>query len=615
MAKKSKTKVDDRYLKYVEEYDRWYQKLQPIWTTRFDRNYRQYTAYTEVKGTKSRISDPVAPELTERQIRRLFEKDPVFFALGRGKNVSKEVTDLIVGIVKYYWTNPEMVASTGTMKSKLKVGGREFCIVGNVVFETYYNSDSQSPDIRVHKIENVVFNPAQGLKASKIKYVRQCVDLDYMEENEEVVENGVKKGLFKNMNEVRALFKEQKEKPSKTILVNRSGENSTDYESPIELISRYDGAKVCRFIKNSSNGEGPIVVQETTLALGESPLACAMDIEIVGQPYAISYLDFINGLTQGKDLTLNQIVDYGAKALNPPLFYDPSMLPVNKLALSNAYKLGGLVPVNPQMADHKQMPPLNDVGFKLLDYIQQRSESVVGSSPYTDGTPNASSDQTNGTATGISILTNNAQGPVKDRQENLEESIIEPVINKWLKMASALMSENEVKYAFITGEDPKWIEYTKGLLSGKITLNDLLVSELITVEEASQLAAMLEEDGKDPEKELVFDVDWIIRCESGSMAETDTEKDFQNFEKWVQFNLSIGRMLDLDKVSNEMAQKLNIKEPERFNQEVTNGGQIGAGLGQGVSGQIAGAGGGGEASSGGGIIEAPQQVGGLSSIS
>lgn len=581
MKTSKKTEKYELVNEYVAEYNSWHDKLRPIWEDRFDRNYRQYTAYTDTKGTKSKISDPVAPELTERQIRRLFEKDPVFFALGRGKNVPKEVTDLMGEIVRYYWTNPDMVASTGTMKSKLKIAGREFCIVGNTVVEAYYNSDSESPDLRVHAIDDVVFDPALGLKASPVKYVRQCVTLKYLEENEEIVKDGVTKGLFKNLAKLKAEFKDAKSKKSSPF-VNRSGAEETDYESPIELISRYEGAKVCRFIKNASDDKGAIVVQEFTSILGESPLACAMDIELVKQPYAMSYLDFINGLTQAKDLTLNQIVDYGAKALNPPLFYDASSAPTNKLLLSNAFKLGGLVPINPQMADHKPMPPINTVGFQLLDYIQQRSESAVGSSAYTDGTTNTESDKTKGTLGGIKTLTQNAQGPIKDRQQNLEESIIEPIVNKWLKMASGLMSENEIKYAFISGQSPKWVEFTKGLLSGKITLNDLVVSELLTIEEAQELSALMEAEGKDPQTELVYDVDWIIRCESGSMAEIDTEKELQNFQRWIEFNMSIGKQMDLEKVSKKMAQIINIKEPDQFDMAPVGGingglGQIGAG--------------------------------------
>lgn len=580
--------TSERVNEYASEYQSWYRKLEPIWSERFDRNYKQYVAYTETSGTKSKISDPVAPELTERQVRRLFEKDPTFFAMGRGKNVPKQVTEFLSNIVKYFWTNPEMVMSTGSMKSKLKVAGREFCVIGQTVTEAYYNSKSDTPDMRVHAIEDIVFDPAYTLKTSPVHYVRQAVSIKYLEDHKEVTIDGVKTGLFKNVSKVKNLFSEAKSK-DQDVKIHRSASEDSNYEPPIELISRYEGSKVCRFILNGNDSEGHILVQEyDNDILGESPLAFAMDIELVKQPYAISYLDFINGLTQAKDLTLNQIVDYGAKALNPPLFYDPSLLPVNKVALSNAYKLGGLVPVNPQMADHKQMPPLNTVGFQLLEYIQQRSESVVGSSAYTDGTPNNVSDKTQGTATGINILTNQAQGPIQDRQQNLEESIVEPIVNKWLKMAAGLMSDSEIKYAFISGQSPKWVAFTRNMLLGKITLGDLLTSELITEDEYQELAQLLIADGKDPEKEFVFDVDWIIRCESGSMAEIDTQKEMQNFEKWVLFNQTIGRPLDPKKISDEMAQKANIKDPDRFEMEgVQNGaiaGQIGGAVGAGTPG-------------------------------
>jgi hypothetical protein len=218
------------------------------------------------------------------------------------------------------------------------------------------------------------------------------------------------------------------------------------------------------------------------------------------------------------------------------------------------------------------MPPLPPAGFELLGYLQQRAESSSGIGAYLGGVPNQTSDKTQGTATGIQSLIAQAVSPVRDRQLNLEESIIEPVVNKWLKYAGRLMGKDEIKYVFVGGQSPRWVSITKGLLLGKIKISDLLEAELIPEEDIQEIVALKTLEGQqkdpgyifDPEKEIVFDVDWIIRVEAGSMAEEDTEKDLQAFDSSVMMARELGVPLDPTKVWQERAMRAGIKEPEQY---------------------------------------------------
>lgn len=573
--KKTKLPIDEKIQSYIAQYDSWLNELSPYITDRFATNYKSYTAYCETKGTKSKISDPVAPELTERLVQKYFERDPKFYTLARGHNISKEITDIISATASFFWTNPDMIQSTGTMRSKLKVAAREFNITGNTGIESYYNAESESPDMRVIPIEDVIFDPAKSLKTSKIYYVRQFVDMEYLEKHAEVMEKGkIVKGIFKNIDRVKYIYGDSTfQKDPSTNLIDRSGR--TEIQStvdPIELITRYEGKNVCRFIKGLNEEPGVGIQEFTNEVLADDPLDFCMDIEIPKQPYAMSYLDFIAPMTRAKDMLFNQAIDYGAKALNPPLFVDPSIMPINRKTLQNAYKLGGIVYANPQLADHKQMPPANQTGFQLMEYIQQRSEQVTGIGAYSSGVPNQTSDKTKGTKGGIEMMLNQAQSPIKDRQQNLEESLIEPCMTKWLKMAGSLMSENEIKYILMTGESKEWIRVTKGLLTGKITLKDLMMAGLIELEEAAEIAADMMEEGKDPTKDLVYDVDWIIRVEAGSLAEVDTEKEIDNFTTWAQAALAMGAQLDIQKVTEELARRTKIKDVSQYYIGGQNGG-------------------------------------------
>jgi len=565
---KKKLKTPSRIQGYREEYEQWLKILQDYHTGRFDRNYKQYNAYSEIEENEAAISDPMAAEITERQIIRLFERDPKFIARTKGQNLPKEVTNIIAAVPTYYWNCPERVKSTGAMKSKLKVLGRELLVVGNCVNETYYNAESDTPDARVKPIEDFIFDPTKTLKTSPVIYSRDYVDLKYIKDNVEIVENGqVIKGMFskEGVKRVEAIYEDSdfQDNPS-TNIINRSGSDSLQEKvGPITLISRWEGKKCCRFILGIEEDEA-VVLQEFNSILDEDPFDRAMDIEIVKQPYGLSMLDYLNPITHTKDLFIQQLVSYGSKLLNPPLFVDPSLAPVNRATLSNAWRLGGLVMAPPQQAEHKPMPPMGTFGFDMLGYLQQRGESVSGVPSNLGGMLNPESDRLNKTATGINTMLTQAQGPVQDRQQTIEESIVEPMANKWLKMAGFLMGENEIKYVLISGESPKWVRVTKGLLTGKIKLADLLEAELIDEMETQEMVAMMIESGQDPNTDLIFDVDWVIKVELGSMAQADTEKEVQNLERWAAFRMQYAIPTDFKKISEEFATRIGIKEPEQY---------------------------------------------------
>jgi hypothetical protein len=569
--------------KYYDEFLEWLNVLKPYHTNRFDRNYRQYTAYATTEGTESKVSDPVASEIIERVIQRIFERDPKFNVEAKGNNIPKEIKDILTGAVEYMWNSPEATQASGTMRSRLKVIGREFCITGNVVVETYFNSESNLPDVQIIPIEDVVFDPAKSLKTSKVLYVRKFVSLDYLKDNEEIVDkNGQKKGLFTNLDKVLKLLADHTKKTNDTTdnRINRSGsDNYTPKTDEIQMITRYEGAKTCRFIVGFEN-EAVTVQEFYNDVLEDDPLDVAMDIEVAKEPYAFGLLDFLNGLTKLKDLFINQLTDYGSKVLNPPLFVDPSLAPINRSTLRNAWKLGGLVFAPPQQAEHKPMPALGSFGFEMLAYLQQRSEGVSGVGAYLGGVPNQTSDKTQGTKGGIQALMSQAITPVKDRQQNLEESIVMPMINKWLKIKGALMSPNEIQDIITNGASPKWIKLTKGILTGKMTIYDMLTAGLLTEEELIEMEKVMLDQGILPDEEIVVDTDWIVSVETGSMAEVDKAQDLENFDGWIQFNQQLGVPVDAEKVSIERAMKAGIKDPEQYIQKINPMANVQIGMNQ-----------------------------------
>ena len=551
--------------KYHKEWQTNYDVLSTYHVERFDKNYRMFSGNTTTYGTDANMSDPVATELIERVNQKIFEREPKFYVQAPGHNLPKEVTSIITGTAQYFWTNQDVVQSTGTAKAKTKVLGREFLITGNAGTETYFNVGADAPDFRVIPIEDVIFDASKSLKTSPFYYIRQFVDITDLEKLAEVEEDGkVTSGLFKNIDGLKSFLEGKDGKLRDDLTDNQVNRTTSDefrrVRGQVELITRWEGKKCCRI------ADWQYVIQEyENETLDDDPLDFAMDIEVPKEPYGLSLLDAISGLITAKNLMLSQIVDFGARALNPPLFVDPNQVSsVNRQTLRNAFKIGGIVMAAPGVAQHYSYPPMPSTGFDLMTYIQQRAESTTGIGAYTGGVPNQTNDKTAGTKGGILALIEQAASPIKDRQQNLEESIVEPVINKMLKTAGRLMSDKETKYVLITGESPKWVKVTKGILTGKITLTDLLTTEIIDEETFAEIAQEMLLNGKDPRKDLVFDVDWIVRVEAGSMAETDSEQERQALQEWVAFNSQFGVPMDFMKVSKEMGIKAGIKEPEQY---------------------------------------------------
>ena len=551
--------------RYHKEWQVNYDVLSTYHVERFDKNYRMFSGNTTTYGTDANMSDPVATELIERVNQKIFEREPKFYVQAPGHNLPKEVTSIITGTAQYFWTNQDVVQSTGTSKAKTKVLGREFLIAGNAGTETYFNVEADAPDFRVIPIEDVIFDASKSLKTSPFYYIRQFVDIADLEKLAEVEEDGkVTSGLFKNIDGLKSFLKGKDGKLRDDLTDNQVNRTTSDefrrVRGQVELITRWEGKKCCRI------ADWQYVIQEyENETLEDDPLDFAMDIEVPKEPYGLSLLDAISGLITAKNLMLSQIVDFGARALNPPLFVDPNQVSsVNRQTLRNAFKIGGIVMAAPGVAQHYNYPPMPSTGFDLMTYIQQRAESTTGIGAYTGGVPNQTNDKTAGTKGGILALIEQAASPIKDRQQNLEESIVEPVINKMLKTAGRLMSDKETKYVLITGESPKWVKVTKGILTGKITLADLLTAEIIDEETFAEIAQEMLISGKDPRKDLVFDVDWIVRVEAGSMAETDSEQERQAMAEWVAFNSQFGIPMDFMKVSKEMGIKAGIKEPEQY---------------------------------------------------
>lgn len=573
--------------KYRDEYSKWKNELEKYYT-KFSENYEKYVGYNQLNGTETKVSDPVAAELIERVIQKMFERDPKFIVESKGVDLPREVKEVMTSAMEWMWNNADTVEATGPMKNKLKVAGREFLILNNTVMEVYWNHKSDSPDMKVVPLEDIVFDPTKNLKLSPVYYIKRFVSIDYLEKNVEIKKDGeVVTGIFDSA----AIKKLKRQYPDNNFRPDPSDKRIKRYNSEdqlnvdkLELISRYEDEMVCQFI-NAGDDEEPVAVREyKNTVLNTHPLSFAIDKEVVKEPYGSSLVDDLAGLLKAKNLFLNQEIAYRSKVLNPPMYIDPSVAqnPISMRTVGNAYKNGGIVIANKDMVDHKTIPSLGNAGLDILNWIEGRAESISGINGWISGAPNAETTGSNQkTIPEIQALTNSAASPVSDRQTNIEESIIEPVVNKWLKMLGATMTKDEFKWVLISGEKPSWVKLTKGFLTGKIKLMDLMEAQLVDSEiidpvtgvtEAQKLVELMMSEGKDPETDTVFDIDWMVKVETGSLAEQDTAKEVQKKQGVIQTGLEWGLQIDLEKAWKDLAMDSGMKEPDQMlNKEIPQG--------------------------------------------
>jgi hypothetical protein len=523
----------------------------------------------------------------------MFERDPKFFVESKGINLPREVKNVMAAAVEWMWSNQDIVQATGPMRNKLKVAGREFLILNNTVVEVYWNNVADAPDMRVVPLEDVVFDPTKNIKTSPVYYVRRFVSLEYLEDNVEIKKDGeVVTGLFDSA-AIKKLKRDKAEEkykadPSSAKIKRHNSEFGINVD-PLELITRYKGDKVCQFI-NAGDDDEPVAVREYTNEVLEThPLAVAIDKEVVKEPFGSSLIDDLSGLLKAKNLFLNQEIAYRSKVLNPPMYIDPSVAtnPISMRTLGNAYKNGGIVIANKDMVDHKSIPSIGNAGLDILNWIEGRGESISGLNGWVSGSSDPDTTGA-GQKTAAEVQARQAAGatPISDRQTNIEESLIEPVVNKWLKMLGATMTKDEFKWVLISGEKPKWVKLTKGFLTGKIKLIDLMEADVLQEEvEIQNIVDLMMQEGKDPSEDTVFDVDWMVKVETGSLAEQDSSKEVQKKQGVIEMGLAMGIPIDTEKVWKELAMDAGYKEPDQYlNKEIGGmNGQPGA-MGEGPAG-------------------------------
>lgn len=570
--------MDTRAAHYVHEFESWKSDLRPYWNM-IDKNQEMYEFYKrEETETSSDVSMNTPFAIVESMVSKMNDTTLSVTVRAKGKNGMDAFEEYIGSVLKNAIEDPDVAAIHGTFRKKKEMFTREFLVKGNAIAEVQYCYQTQITDgkkvvladnfyLDVLNYKSYIFNPAYQADSSPVKYLEKYVSLDYLKEQEykeEEVEEGEgkkktktkrSKGIYTNLAAVEEAMTKSDSKDHKDQQYIAGDAKVNRKVEPIRILERWEGAKLIVIALDS------IIIREEydPKKTGDSGILVAMNYKIQGRPYAYGEIDAIYKLVRAQDTVMNQSIEMVNKFLRPSILV--SDLDADLDAIIEVMEAGGVTYGNAQgvTAIPTNVPP--QAAFQSIETVQQAIERAARFSPYASGVPSGATDKTQGTATGINSLQQAAEPNFQVKVDAIEESMMQPYARAGLKMIGRLMGEEEVRYGFLNSKGAKWVMATKGILTGKATVNDLLTVEMIKPEEVPELLAEMgveltpEMNPLDAMESVVFDTDWLVDVKLDNQSAADKYEESQRQMALIQMAMQMGVQINPDRVVMRQAQK------------------------------------------------------------
>lgn len=585
----------------VKQYRDWKNDLQSYWSEmdKWQEMYEFYKSKDERSETDTNISLNTPFSLIESQIAKENMAELRITVKSKPDDDIGQFDRWVEGILHDAIEDPDVAELHGTFRKTKEKFSRALKVVGNAAAEIKYcyrteivDGEKQviadNPYTVTRSYKSVIFNPAMQFDRSDIYYVEDHVsmsDLTSQEYKEE--KDGSKKGLYKNLGELKVSLKKQGttdlQDDSDTQYISGDKKISAK-KKPITLITRWEGAKM-RVIALTGTDEG-IVIREATdpLKLGGHNLLLGMRYVVEGRPYAYGEIAAIYKPVRAQDTIVSQSIEIVNRYLRGSYILGSDM-DIDQFLLVNAN--GGAMYGN---IDSVKEIPVNTppaAAFQQIDVLQQAIERAARFSLYDAGISGQSTDKTQGTKGGIEAIQNAATPNVQIQLDDIQEMFMQPVARKYLKMIGRLMGADEVRYGLLRGESPQWVKATKGILMGKATIADMVTVGLMDQEQALEYTTTMQptidpmtgQPQIDPmtgeqvlqqvpipgaEEALVFDVDWIVDAKLDNQSAAEREGKTRAELEHVQWGMSIGVPIDPERAWVKIGKRSGFEDLEEI---------------------------------------------------
>jgi hypothetical protein len=559
----------ERAVKYYNEFKSFRDDLKPYWT-QMEKNEEMYQFYKrEYKDSDSEISLNTPFSIVESQIAKENKTTIQVTVKAKGENGMEEFEKWIASTLKGAIEDPDIAALHGTFRKIKETFSRQLKVVGNSVAEINFcyrteiiNGEKKviadNPYTKVRHWKSVVFNPTRQFNNSDVYYIEDWVKMSDLKSKEYTEgKDGKGKGMYKNLAELQKSLdgtEKVSDDPEGISFIAGSRKVARKNE-PIHVITRWEGTK--RTI--IANGKVIIGEHVDPFKIGRHNLLLACRYLVVDRPYAYGEIDAIYKPVRAQDTIMSQSIDMVNKYLRGSYVNGPG---IGVDEFMQVLEFGGVMQGDPTQIGlvPTNVPPAQ--AFQTIDVMQQAIERAARYSPYASGSTGQSSDKTQGTASGIASLQAAAEPNSQIQTDDMEEMFMQPLARLYLMMIANFMTEDDVRYALLEGQNKSWVKATKNILRGKATLQDMLASGMVSQQEIQELT-MMEQPVLDPmgqpvidpqtgqpavqmvpipgaDKALVFDVDWLVDVKLDSQTAAGKEMETQKQMALIQFGQQMG---------------------------------------------------------------------------
>lgn len=535
--------MDERVADLVGEWQKWRTALQPYWAE-IDKHQEMYEFYKrEGSQTSSDVSLNTAFAIIESMVSKANSTSTVVTVKSDGINGLDKFEEYISTIVEDALFDPTVAQIKGSFRKQREMFLRDFLVKGFGIAEVNYlyrevitngkkKIVADNPYVTVLNYKNYIFNPTETFDTSEKKYIEKWVSLEALQAKEADPKAGT--GLYTNLQAVRASMGQDN---------NEDNTKKSDYEQrfvsgdqriprrreAIHLLECWDGPKLT-VIANQS-----VVIRDKydPKKIGWSGIVTAGNYKLEGRPYPYGEIAGIYKPIRAQDTILNQSIEMVNRYLRPGLLvsdYDANLDDIIQILEQGGVAYGDAKSITSVQTN---LPP--SAAFQTLDTMEQAVERVARFGlGYSAGQSQQGTDKTQGTASGIKNIQMAAEPNFEVKLDTIEDSFMEPVAQVYLRMIGNLMDEYDVRYGLLKGKKTQWVGATKGILTGKATIQDLITVGIIpsnpndpsvTEQAIGYLVDKAQlEPGKVMEKTVVFDTDWIIQVKLDNQSAADKQQ-------------------------------------------------------------------------------------------
>ncbi len=572
---------NDLAVQYYEEWKKWRAELEPYWPE-IDKAQEMYEFYKrEYSETSAEITLNTPFSIIESMVARFNDTTLTVTAKALGLDGLDEFEEYTSSLTHDSFEDPDVAFYKGSFRKLKEMGAREFLAKGNLFVEDNYfhkvdeKTDkvlADNPYGQILPFKSYTFNPAYAADESPVQYLEKHVaysDLKKQEERDVEKPNPdgkpvkTKKGLYKNLTELKRLAeKAEKIIDAQDEYYYSDGKKISRKVEPITLLERWEGAKLCVI---ACIGNGKTIIREAIdpKKTGNSGIYVAMNYKIAGRPYAYGEVTPIYRLVRAQDTVVSQDIEVINRYLRPTVFVNDTEADLDSIVLLMERGGAGFGDYTKIGSPQLNLPP--GQAFQSIDMLQQAIERTARYSPYANGGTSQVTDKTQGTATGIQALQTAAEPNFQVKIDALQDSWLRPSARNRLKMIANVMSPVDIRYTYLRGQEPKWVQATKGILMGQATIGDMVTVGMIKPQELEDPAfvseLLAEFQLTDPqqllEETVIFDTDWIIDVKLDSQSAADKEADLNAEIGIIQFGQQLGVQYSPERTATYFAHKRN----------------------------------------------------------